>query len=119
MRSRIHEVYVVEIPTVTPAFFFNQTERRCGARLPLRHAQFPGLKIDAETQLRPPWRERGCPTKYTEAYRMPEWRKRIQDEKYRFAKLYGDLPAREREDIVQGETGTRPRRAKVNHPGPA
>lgn len=45
----------------------------------------------------PPWIEEGCPTRYTEAYKIPKYRKRIQDEKHRFSKY---LPAR-KSSLVQ------------------
>jgi hypothetical protein len=37
------------------------------------------------------WRNEGCPTTYAEAYEVdtgPNWRKRIQDEKYRIKRRY-------------------------------
>jgi hypothetical protein len=58
-------------------------------------------------RLPPLWTEEGCPATYAEAYRSPAWRKRIQDEKHRFGKLYNKTPQKEREAIVQGDTGTR------------
>jgi hypothetical protein len=53
------------------------------------------------------WIQDGCPATYSEAYRVPTWRKRIQDEKHRFGKLYSNTPVKERETIIQGATDTR------------
>jgi hypothetical protein len=60
-------------------------------------------------KLRPPerWRDEGCPDTYTAAYGVKGWAKRIQDEKSRYGKKYRETPVREREAIIQGESGTR------------
>lgn len=53
------------------------------------------------------WVEDGCPNTYVLAYRDSQWRKRIQDEKYRYRKQYDKTPTQERETIIQGGNGTR------------
>jgi hypothetical protein len=35
----------------------------------------------------PRWIAEGCPATYPEAYKIPKWRQRLQDEKWRLAKL--------------------------------
>lgn len=54
-----------------------------------------------------PWREEGCPETYVLAYREPQWRKRIQDEKSRYTRQYRQTPGAGREAIIQGESATR------------
>jgi hypothetical protein len=53
------------------------------------------------------WKEEGCPDSYVLAYKVPQWRKRIQDEKSRHRKQYDKTPRKEREAIIQGKQGTR------------
>ncbi len=53
------------------------------------------------------WVEEGCPDTYAQAYKEPQWRKRIQDEKCRYGEKYHQTPAHEREAIIQGESSTR------------
>ena len=62
-----------------------------------------------ERKVRPPdnWIEEGCPGSYAQAYRVTSWRKRIQDEKCRYRQQYENTSTRERERIIQGESGTR------------
>jgi hypothetical protein len=69
----------------------------------------------------PGWKEEGCPETYTQAYRHTGWRKRIQDEKYRFSRQYDATPSLEREAIIEGRITRRTRhsRAKVKTAEPA
>lgn len=53
------------------------------------------------------WIEQGCPATYTQAYRDARWRKRIQDEKCTYRERFDVTPRREREAIIEGNTGTR------------
>jgi hypothetical protein len=50
------------------------------------------------------WSSDGCPDTYTRAYRMPgaPWRKRIQDEKYRYQTKLNGLSTNERDRIISG-----------------
>jgi hypothetical protein len=55
-------------------------------------------------QIPQPWKGLGCPDSYKTAYRDPDpqWRSKIQDEKYRYGnKKYKKTPASERESMIQ------------------
>jgi len=62
---------------------------------------------DRKVRLPNDWKEEGCPDTYAQAYKDKQWRKRIQDEKCRYREQYEKTSARERESIIQGESGTR------------
>jgi hypothetical protein len=56
-----------------------------------------------DVPIRTEWIAEGCPPTYGAAYKAaPTWRKRIQDEKYRFKREYDATSADKREEIIQG-----------------
>jgi hypothetical protein len=53
------------------------------------------------------WKEDGCPSTYTEAYKLPKWRNRIHNEKHRIRKQYDEAPQAERKAVIEGTARTR------------
>jgi hypothetical protein len=73
----------------------------------LKGPKYCALLDQRNAQLPSAWTDEGCPDTYAEANRSPKWRKRIQDEKCRYRRVYEKLSAQEREAIIQSVNGTR------------
>ena len=73
----------------------------------LKGLKYCALLDQRKAQLPSAWTDEGCPDTYAEANRSPKWRKRIQDEKSRYRRVYEKLSAQEQEAIIQGVSGTR------------
>jgi hypothetical protein len=75
--------------------------------LSLRGAEYCAALDERKMRLPERWKEEGCPSTYTEAYKLDKWRNRIHNEKYRFQKQYDAASRADRKATIEGESSTR------------